>query len=781
MASYRQGNLAHARSVLESLLSIEPDHFDALHLLGVIAFQTRNPARAVDLIDRALKIAPDSAAAYNNRGSPLKELGRYDEALASYDRAIALKPDYAIAHFNRGNTLKDLQRFEEALASYDRAIAIVPGYADAHYNRANVLSRLKRFEEAVGSYAKAIAIKPDHPDAHNNRGSALRELKRYPEALASHEEAIARNPDFSEAWLGRGTVLCDLRRYDDALASYDRAIAIKPELAGAWHGRGNVLYDLGRYDDALASLDRATAIDPELAAAWLARGDVLCELWRCDEALASFDRAIALDPDFAEAWIGRGNAFNNLKRFEEAIAAYDKAMALKPDSKGLEGMRLFAKAMSCNWEKWSSETAHLRQSIMDGKPNSAPLTFLAFSEAPAEELSCARSWGSVSVRTVDRVPSAHRASSHSRIRLGYLSADFRNHPAAQSLSNIVALHDRSRFAVMGLSMGPRDKSEIAERVIDALDSFYDLATKNDAEAAAFIQELEIDILVLNSVWTAFSRHNILAYRPAPIQVNFSGYTSGLDFLDYIAADPRAILPNERQFYSERVAYVRGFANDTTQRISDVRPKRADHGLPEDAFVFACFAACYKINPRIFDRWMNILRRVDGSVLWLMRDAAGVDNLRKEAAARNVDPSRLIFASRVPSTGDHLARIALADLFLDTAPYGGQTTARDALYAGLPVLTRTGKTFVGRSGAIEVEDAGLPELVTSSYEEYENLAVAIANDPERLQKIRTKLRKSKSTARLFDSASYVRDLEAVYEAMYRRHQAGLPPDHIEIAD
>lgn len=815
VVAYQTKNLAAAIELIAQALNIKSDSAIAHNNLGNPLKDLGRFAEALASYDKAIAIRPDYAIAHFNRGVTLGELKRFDEALVSYDKALAIQPSYPDAYFNRGNALRALKRFSEALASYERAIALKPDLADAYSNRGDVLQALKRFDEAVASYDRAIALAPNDAATHSNRGSALRELGRFDEALASYDKALAIEPDqaetlgnrgqilcdlrryedalascdraiavkdeLAEAWLARGNVCWHLRRYEDALTSYDKAIALRSELAQAWLGRGNVLYDLRRYEDALAGCERAIALNADLAEAWLARGNVYCDLGRPDEALASYDRAIAIRPDVAEVWLGRGNVFANLKRHNEAFAAYDKALALAPDLKSVEGMRLREKMHDCNWDKIGEEIAHLSRSIADGKISCTPITLLALTDSPDEHLLCARSWVSNTLPAVGSAPRTRRASPRARIRLAYLSADFRSHPVAQALVNIVELHDRSRFEVIGLSIGPQDDSDLGKRVINALDGFHDLTQKSDRAAAAFIEELDIDILSKTAVWTEFSRPGILAYRPSPIQVNFfAPYTSGADFFDYIVAAPQGILPHERHHYLERVAYVPGFANDATQPIANVRPMRREQGLPEDAFVFSCFNAYYKLHPHTFGTLMNILRRVDRSVLWLTGSPSGIDNLRKEASARDVDPARLVFAAHVPSMADHLARAALADLFLDTLPQGAHTTARDALYAGVPVVTRTGKTFVGRIGAIQLDAVGLPELITTSDEEYENLAVELAKDRARLQAIREKLARNKPAARLFNSELYVRDLEAVYAAMYRRYLAGLPPDHIELA-
>ena len=326
---HQADRLADAERIYKQILVMQPEHFDCLHLLGVIFHQRGNHAQAVQHIDFALKRNPNNVFALNNRGNALKELKRFEEALASYDRALALQPDYADGYYNRGNALKELKRYEEALASYDGALNLRPDFAQAHCNRGVILQDLKRFEEALSSYDRALALRPGYADAHSNRGVILHELNRFEEALASYDRALTLRPDYAAAYSNRGNTLNELKRFDAALASFDRALALRPDYAEAHSNRGNTLKELKRFEEAVASCDRALALKPNYAEAHSNRGNALHELKQFEEALASFDRALALRRDYAEAHYNRGNALKELKRFGEALASYDRALALR--------------------------------------------------------------------------------------------------------------------------------------------------------------------------------------------------------------------------------------------------------------------------------------------------------------------------------------------------------------------------------------------------------------------------------------------------------------------
>jgi protein O-GlcNAc transferase len=715
IALHQQGMLSDAKKIYEDILKQRPYHFDALHFLGVIAYQTKNLHQAEELIGKAIKVNPNDAATYSNRGIALQDLKRLDEALASYDKAIALKPDYAEACNNRGNALKDLKRLDEALASYDKAIALKPAYAEAY----------------------------------NNRGIALKDLKHFDEALASYDRAIALKPDYAEAYSARGNALQDLRRLNEALASYDTAIALKPDYAEAYNNRGNGLKHLKRLD----------------------------------EALASYDKAIALKPDYVEAYNNRGIALQDLKRHDKAFVAYDKALSLKPDLVGTEGARLNAKMHICDWINFDTECAHLTSSVKNEKTNTTPFVFLGISSFPDDQLQCAKLW------VAEQCPPSQKSIwqgehyRHDRIRVAYVSADFRAHPVSFLMAGIFECHDKSRFDITAISFGPDDNSEMRQRLKASFERFIDAKTFSDEQIANLLRSSEVDILVDLMGFTADSRTGIFARRAAPIQVNYLGYpgTMGASYIDYIIAD-QTVIPDEcRKFYSEKIAVLPNTyqVNDRKRVISDKAFNRSDVGLPAQGFVFCCFNNKYKITPHVFDRWMRILKQVEGSVLWLLEDnVSAANNLKKEAVARGVSSARLVFAKRMPLP-EHLARHKLADLFLDTLPYNAHTTASDALWVGLPVLTCLGKTFAGRVAASLLNAIDLPELITTMPEAYEQMALDLAMHPEKVAVIKRKLAANRLTTPLFDTKLFTKHIEAAYTAMYERHQAGLAPDHIII--
>lgn len=750
LACHERGQLSQAQAIYLEILKAQPHHSQSLHLLGVMAHQSGQPGVAVELIGRAIQADPGQPVFFYNRGNALVELAELEAAVASYVQAIRLQPAFAEAYASLGNTFLALKQFDNAVAAYDRAIAIKPGLADWHYNRGNALIESRRLEAAVASFDQAIALKPDFAEAHGNRGKALLELGQWPAAIASYDKAIQWKPTLAEAYVGRGHVLLTLQRLDSALADFDQAIQLKPGLAEAHHNRGNALQ----------------------------------ELQRADAAVASYDRAIALNPGYADAYANRGLAFQALKQMQLAAADYGKALLLKPDCEFLLGNYLHVRMSVADWKDFEADLSRLTSRIERGEKASPPFSVMAIADSPALQQMAAQIWAHAWHPPRDTLgPIANRTGKR-KIRLGYYSGDFSNHPVAYLTAKLFESHDKSRFELFAFSFGPDRKDEMRQRVETAFDRFIDVRAMSDVEVARLSRDLEVDIAIDLKGFTQGSRCGMFAERSAPVQVNYLGYpgTMGVDYFDYVIADETVIPEENRQYHTEKVVCMPNsfLVNDAQRQISARRWTRAESGLPQTGFVFCCFNNTYKIVPSWFDIWMRLLKVIEGSVLWLMEDhPAAVANLRREAQQRGVDPGRLIFASRVPSLAHHLARYRLADLFIDTLPYNAHTTASDALWAGLPVLTCLGHSFVARVAGSLLHAVHLPELVTQSPAAYEALAIELATQPQQLAALRQKLDRERLSAPLFDTPLFTRHLEAAYTAMWDRYRAGLAPDHLHI--
>jgi predicted O-linked N-acetylglucosamine transferase (SPINDLY family) len=750
MALHQQGKFSEAECIYEDVLRQAPAHFDALHLLGVIALQSGNAQRGIDLIKKAIAINPRVAAAHSNLGRAFKELKRPSDAVASHNKAIALDPKYAEAYNSRGNALVDLKRFKEAVSNYDRAIALKPDYALAYYNRGIAFMDLGRAEDALASYDKTIALNPQSAEAYNNRGNALVNLKRYEEALVSCDRALALRREHPEAYNTRGNALRQLQRNPEALSSYSKAIELKPDYAEAYANRGNLL----------------------------------TEMKRREEALADYDKAITLKPDFAEAYTHRGNVLGELKRVDEALASYSRAMEIDPDHELLHGAWLHTKMRVCDWSDFDNQVAGLARKVERSAKVVPPFSFLALSDSLALQRTAAEALVAVEFPPSNSLPAIAKYPKLKKIRLGYFSADFREHAVAALVAELFERHDRSRFEVVAFSMGPDTRDDMHRRLKRTFDKFIDIQTQSDRDVALLARSFGVDIAIDLGGFTADSRTKIFAMRAAPIQVNYLGYpgTMGANYMDYLIADPVVIPESNRLHFTEKIVYLPNTyqANDRKRRIADKTFTRVATGLPQQGLVFCCFNNNHKITPEVFDCWMRILKQVDGSVLWLLEDNATAGrNLRREAERRGVSGERIVSADRAPHA-EHLARQRLADLFLDTLPYNAHTTASDALWAGVPVLTCTGDAFAGRVAASLLNAIGLPELVTPTLQAYEALAVDLAIHPVKLGEIRRKLAANRLSTPLFDTPLFTRHVEEAYTSMCERYWADLPPDHIRVS-
>jgi predicted O-linked N-acetylglucosamine transferase (SPINDLY family) len=724
---------------------------ESLHAIAARTLQGGELEKAIELYDGIIASQPDDAEAHYKRANALNMLGRSEAALEDYDRAVALKPDYANAFCNRGTVLERLGRWQDALASYDRTLTLNPGDGLAYYNRGSVLKQLDRLEEALLSYDRAIGLRGDHFEAHFNRGHVLQALRRHQAALESYGRAVELRPTFAEGFHARGTALVSMRQLPEALASYDRAIAL----------------DANNYE------------------AHISRADVLLESMQIDAAVDGYTRGIQLKPDSPEAYFGLGSALTRQQRHEEALRNYDRALALSPDMKYLRGVRRFGRMQVCDWSDLASDRQKLSAGLEAGRAVARLLTVCALFDSPTRHQQAAR----ILVRelyppddSLGPVPPPPRGA---RIRVGYFSPDFRTHPVSLLAAGLFETHDRSKFEITAFAFGPDNGDPMRLRLKQAFEHFIDVSQLSDAEVASMARRREIDIAVDLGGTTEGARPGIFALRAAPLQVGYLGYpgTSGAPYMDYLIADRTLIPEGEERHYAEQVIRLPDSyqPNDSTRAISDHVFTREELGLPAKGFVFCCFNRGFKLMPETFDDWMQILKRVEGSVLWLTEgDQTAVANLQREAEQRDVSPQRLIFAVAMPSMADHLARLRSADLFLDTLPFNAHTTASDALWAGLPVLTCAGHAMPGRVAASLLNALALPELITTTREHFRDLAVRLAQNPAELQQVRAKLARNRLTAPLFDTVRYTHNLESAFTSIYERCQASLPPAHLAIS-
>lgn len=820
-ARIEAGDAGAAAGPCMQVLAARPDHFEARYLLGLIERARGRHGEAIGIFRKLLQENPASFPVCFNLGGACLSLGLFKEAAASFGHAARLNPAVAEAHLNQGNALYATGLVADALACYDRAVASNPDLYVAHLNRGIALERMKAHEEAAASFRKAVSLNAGDPNAHFNLGCAYSSLHRHAEALAAYDQALALNPAFAAAHLNRGNILQQLERLEEAAASYRQAFSISPAETGAHYGYGLMLLKLGQADRAEASFARAIKLSAGHADAHFGLGLALLEQSRAAEAKASFERVISLNPNHVEAHFYRGNACNLLRRYDDARSSYGRATSLKPDhvealfyrgrvelkmrkyaeaidafTKVRElapdhpyalGNLLHARMLVCDWSGFDDLCLGLAQALADGRKAMEPFGYQSVAASEADLRRCAEIYTGTECPPREPLPLANARPRQraERITIGYLCGEFREQATAMLLCGVFERHDKTRFRVVGFDSGWNDGSDYRKRIEASFEAMRDISRLGDLDAARLIQRENVDILVNLNGFFGQARPGVFAYRPAPVQVNYLGFpgTTGAAYMDYILAD-RVVLPDaSRGCYTEKVVRLPHCyqPNDGKRRISPREFGRRELGLPDDGFVYCCFNNTYKITPSRFDSWMDILRRVPGSVLWLLDDSPlATSNLRKEADRRGVDPQRLVFSKRMRAA-EHLARHRAADLFLDTLPYNAHTTASDALWAGLPVLTQTGTTFPGRVASSLLLGLGLPELVTADRAAYEELAVALAQDRARLRDIRDTLAVNRDRQPLFDTAASARGIEKAFVMMQERRERGLPPDHMDVAD
>jgi protein O-GlcNAc transferase len=654
------------------------------------------------------------------------------------------------------------------------------------FQQAAALHEQGRLDQAEHLYRAILKVAPSDIDCLHNLGTLCIQRGRYPDAVELARAILRHQPDLALAHYTLGVALRGLGRLEEAAVCCRATLRLAPESAEAYNTLGDILRALGRYEEAERCCREALRLKPDYGEAHNNLGNALGFLSRLEEAETCFREALRLRPRDPIAYNNLGTVLVHQRKLVEAAEALRRASALRPDDADARATWFQVKQRICDWSDYREHEAKIlsgtRRLALPGMAHN----LLGLASTAEQQFAYARR-----VAATLAVPESAKFPAFlprlgERVRLGYLSSAFREFPTAYLAVGVIEHHDRRSFETIGYSAGLDDGSAMRGRIAAAFDRFVDVSKIPDLEAARLIHSDAVDVLIdLNGYLPEpENRARILAYRPAPIQVNYLGYpgTMGADFIDYILVDPFVVPADQQRFFTERLVHLPHCyqCNDDKREIARATPARAEYGLPEDGFVFCCFNDSYKLTPDLFDIWMRLLHAVRGSVMWLLeRDPAASANLLREAAVRGVAPERLVFARRLPLS-EHLARHRFADLFLDTLPCNAHTTASDALWAGLPLLTCTGNTFVGRVAGSLLRAIGLGELITTSLDEYEALALRLAHDAELLGRLRTRLAQNRLTFPLFDTERSTRNLEAAYRRMREIRRAGQSPTAFSIS-
>jgi predicted O-linked N-acetylglucosamine transferase (SPINDLY family) len=674
--------------------------------------------------------------------------------------------------------------FAEAARLYGGVLAAAPRHFEALARLGLLQLHHGDFETAQRQLGAALTIDGQSADLFFHRGCALQNLRRHEEAIACFSRACAIKPDHIEALNNWGTTLLTLGRNAEALVCFDQVLALRSDLALVHNNRAATLLGLRRFEECAQAAEQALRLDPDNLRAMVNRGAADYELGRYQEAIEWAERVLARDAKQLSALQNLGNAHWALGCYQEAFAAYDRAYAIDPERPYLESWRMLAKLHICEWANFGAETVRLDRNLQERK-KVEPFLLLLIGDSAEKQLACATRFVSDRYGAAVPVPPRKSARNADKLRIGYVSGEFRAQATSYLLADLVECHDRSAVEVYAFATGPSDGSTVRRRLEKGFDHFLDVAKSGDGEILEAVKRAGIDILVDLNGHFGVKRTQVFASRPCPIQVNYLGYpaTMGAPFIDYIIADETIVPEGMQRHYSEKLVYLPHSyqANDRKRPIGARSFTRSECGLPDRGVVFVCFNSNHKLNPAMFDIWTRLLAKIPDSVLWLLEGNASVKrNLVREAAARGIEARRLVFAPFMQQS-EHLARLKLADIFLDTLPCNAHTTASDALWAGVPVLTALGSTFAGRVAASLVKAAGVPELAVASLEDYERAALEFASKPELISAIKAKLAANKERSPLFDTPRFARHLEAAYKSMWNRYESGLPPAAIKVAE
>ena len=736
---------------------------------------------ALDQLDPLIKNNPKDAVLFNIKGACFAQIGEPIMAMKQYEKAVEIDLNYSEAYSNLGITLQELDELEKALENFEKAFSLKPEKVEIINIIISILNELNDAKISIDYYQKIIKSSPEHYLVHFNLGTLYQNLGHSDDAVNSYKQAIKLQPEFVDAFLNLGIIMEETGKLDEALKNLERANEINPDNPLILNNLGITLEGLDRKDDAIVQFERAIEIDPNDPSSFYNLGITLRDKNR-DYAIKNFEKAIEINPKNGEFYSQLGALHLQAKHHNKGLLNLDKAFSINPDIDFLIGNRLYTKMQLALWDDFNEQINILSNKIENNHNAVTPFSLMALIDDPQTQYNATKKYADFNFpKSANSLP-INPYLSHKKIRIGYFSADFKLHPVATLTAELYETHDRKSFEIYAFSFGPNTNDEMNLRIKAGVDHFYDVREKSDKEVVLLARSLEIDIAIDLSGYTADSRTSIFAMSAAPIQASYIGVlsTMGAKYYNYLIAG-KSMIPKENQkYFTEKIVYLPSYqVNDSKEPLPELSFTRDDFHLPTNFFIFCCFNSAFKLNPSIFDSWARILKAVNKSVLFLAIDEEEIRlNLINEISQRGIDSKRLIFGDRIPRP-EYLARYKVADLFLDTRPYNAGTTASDALRMGLPVLTLKGQSFNSREASSVLNSLNMHELITTSEVEYESLAIELASNPTKLKIIKDRLMENLSSAPLYNTPLFTKNLETAYKKMFNRCQMGLEPDHIYV--
>lgn len=805
-AYMRKGRVGEASQCCNQALALNPNLVDARCTLGNLMKARGLVQEAYNCYVEALRIQPTLAIAWSNLAGLFMETGDYNRALQYYKEALKIKPTFVDAYLNLGNVYKAMGMPQEAMLCYQRALQVRPDYAIAYGNLASMFYEQGQLDLAILHYKRAISYDAGFLEAYNNLGNALKDSSRVEEAIQCYNQCLTLQPNHPQALTNLGNIYMEWNMTSSAAQCYKATLTVTTGLSAPYNNLAMIYKQQGNYSDAISCYTEVLRIDPMAADSLLNRGNTYKEIGRVNEAIQDYINAINVRPTMAEAHANLASAYKDSGHVEAAVKSYKHALLLRPDFPEATCNLLHTLQCICEWEDRDNKMIEVegilrRQIQMSVLPSVQPFHAFAYPLDPILALEISRKYAehcSLVAARYSLPPFNHPAplpiksqGGNVRLRVGYVSSDFGNHPLSHLMGSVFGMHNRENVEIYCYALSPSDGSEWRLRIQNEAEHFVDVSSMSSDLIAKLINEHKIQVLVNLNGYTKGARNEIFAMQPAPIQVSYMGFpgTMGANYIQYLVTDEFVSPFHLSHIYSEKLVHVPNcyFVNDYKQKNRDVldpnsQPKRSDYGLPEDKFLFACFNQLYKMDPDIFNTWCNILKRVPNSALWLLRfPAAGESRLRAYAAARGVQPDQIIFTD-VAMKQEHIRRSALADLCLDTPLCNGHTTGTDVLWAGLPMLTLPLEKMASRVAGSLCLATGLgEEMVANSLKQYEDKAVSLATDRTKLRDLTNKLKAARMTCPLFDTARWVKNLERAYFRMWKLYCAGQQPQHFKVSE